>query len=142
MAEKKTASSSKRLAKNTLLLYLRTLLVMAISLYTSRVILVTLGIDNYGIYNVIGGFVSMFSLAGGTLVSATQRFLNFEIGKKEYSDPNKVFCTSMCIHLILSAILLLLFETIGLWYLNWKMNIPLDSIYSAKARNCGCSADK
>ena len=126
-----TASSSKRLAKNTILLYLRTLLVMAISLYTSRVILATLGIDNYGIYNVIGGFVSMFSLAGGTLVSATQRFLNFEIGKKEDSDPNKVFCTSMCIHITLSAILLLLFETLGLWFLNWKMNIPVDRLYSA-----------
>lgn len=131
MVTKQTASSSKRLAKNTILLYLRTLLVMAISLYTSRVILATLGIDNYGIYNVIGGFVSMFSLAGGTLVSATQRFLNFEIGKKEDSNPNKVFCTSMCIHITLSAILLILFETIGLWFLNWKMNIPIDRIYSA-----------
>lgn len=126
-----SASSNRRLAKNTVLLYLRTLVVLAISLYTSRVILATLGIENYGIYNVIGGFVSMFALAGGTLVSATQRFLNFEIGKREHSDPNKVFCVSMGIHFSLSLFLLLLFETFGLWFLNSELNIPSERLFAA-----------
>ncbi len=127
----KSTSSGKRLAKNTLLLYLRTLLVMAIGLYTSRVVLSTLGVENYGIYNVIGGFVSLFTIAGGTLISATQRFLNYELGKKHDSNPNKVFCTAMGIHMMLSAFLLLLFETFGLWFLNAEMNIPAERMTAA-----------
>lgn len=72
---------NKRVAKNTIVLYLRTIITLCISLYTSRVILQVLGVDDYGIYTVIAGFVSMFSIIGGTLVSATQRYLNFEMGK-------------------------------------------------------------
>lgn len=127
----KSASSGKRLAKNTILLYLRTLIVMVINLYTSRVVLSALGVNDYGIYNVIGGFVSLFTIAGGTLVSATQRFLNFELGKKQYADPNKVFCTAMGIHAVLALFLLVLFETLGLWFLNAEMNIPAERITAA-----------
>ena len=76
MSQKISASSNKRLAKNTVLLYMRTVAVMIISIFTSRIILQSLGIEDYGTYNVIGGFVTMFSLLGGTLVTATQRFIN------------------------------------------------------------------
>lgn len=131
MAQKISTSDNKRLAKNTLLLYIRTLLVMAISLFTSRIILATLGIDDYGTYNVIGGFVSMFSLVGGTLINATQRFINVELGKKENCDVNKIFNTALGIHFALVVVLLLLFETLGLWFLNYQMNIPSSSMGAA-----------
>lgn len=131
MAQKISSSSNKRLAKNTFLLYVRTLIVMGISLYTSRVILSALGVKDYGTYNVIGGFVAMFSLVGGTLVSSTQRFLNVELGKTEGGDVNKVFNTAMGIHAMLSFVLVLLFETFGLWFLNNKMNIPEGRLFAA-----------
>ena len=131
MTQKISSSSNKRLAKNTITLYVRTVVVMIISLYTSRIILKSLGIEDYGTYNVIGGFVAMFSLLGGTLVSATQRFINVELGKKEGGNPNRVFCTAMGIHIGLSLIMLLALETVGLWFLNYKMNIPVDRMYAA-----------
>lgn len=131
MAQRISASSNKRLAKNTVLLYMRTLAVMIISIFTSRVILQSLGIEDYGTYNVIGGFVAMFSLLGGTLVTATQRFINVELGKKENGNPNEVFCTAMGIHLILAAILFIALETFGLWFLNCKMNIPEGRMFAA-----------
>ena len=131
MTQKISSSSNKRLAKNTFLLYLRTLIVMGISLFTSRVILSSLGVKDFGTYNVIGGFVAMFSLVGGTLVSSTQRFLNVELGKKEDGDVNKVFNTAIGIHTILAIVLVLLFETFGLWFLNTKMNIPTGRLFAA-----------
>lgn len=131
MSEKISANSSKRLAKNTMLLYARTLIVMVISLFTSRVILDSLGVEDYGTYNVVGGFVAMFSLISGTLVKSTQRFLNVELGKTTDSNPNKIFCTAFWIHIILAGIILLLFETIGLWYINNKMNIPQGRLFAA-----------
>ena len=131
MAQRISASSNKRLAKNTVLLYMRTLVVMVISIFTSRVILQSLGIDDYGTYNVIGGFVAMFSMLGGTLVTATQRFINVELGKKEEGNPNKVFCTAMGIHLALAAIIFIALETVGLWFLNCEMNIPEDRMFAA-----------
>lgn len=124
-------SDSKRLAKNILMLYIRTFFVMVISLFTSRVVLQSLGVENYGIYNIVGGFVSFFSIVSGTLVSTTQRFITFELGKKEHSEPQKVFGAAMAIHIILAIFLLLLFETIGLWLLNNKLNIPPERLAAA-----------
>ena len=131
MAKRISASSNKRLAKNTVLLYMRTLAVMIISIFTSRVILQSLGIEDYGTYNVIGGFVAMFSLLGGTLVTATQRFINVELGKKEDGNPNEVFCTAMGIHIVLAGIIFIALETFGLWFLNYKMNIPDGRMFAA-----------
>lgn len=131
MTQKISASSNKRLAKNTLLLYMRTVAVMIISIFTSRVILQSLGIEDYGAYNVIGGFVAMFSMLGGTLVTATQRFINVELGKKENGNPNEVFCTAMGIHIILAVIIFVALETFGLWFLNYKMNIPDGRMFAA-----------
>ena len=131
MTQKISSSSNKRLAKNTVLLYMRTLVVMVISIFTSRVILQSLGIDDYGTYNVIGGFVAMFSMLGGTLVTATQRFINVELGKKEEGNPNEVFCTAMGIHLALAAIIFIALETVGLWFLNCEMNIAEERMFAA-----------
>ena len=121
---------NKRVAKNTIVLYLRTIITLCISLYTSRVILQVLGVDDYGIYTVIAGFVSMFSIIGGTLVSATQRYLNFEMGKLENSHIREVFSASLLIHVILCVITLVLFETVGLWFINHKLNIEASKLYA------------
>ena len=125
-----TASNNKRIAKNTLLLYFRMLLTMAVSLYTSRVVLEILGETNFGIYNVVGGFVSMFAMISGAMTTATQRFLSFEIGKQG-GDVKSMFSTAVMIHLLLAAIILLLGETIGVWFLNTYMNFPPDRYVAA-----------
>lgn len=126
-----SASSDKRLAKNTIVLYIRTLLTMFIGLYTSRALLAALGVDNYGIYNVVGGFVGMFGVITGTLVATTQRYLNVEIGKGETGDTKKIFGVVMGIHFILAIFMMLIFETVGLWFLNTQMSIPEGRMYAA-----------
>lgn len=83
--------NNKRIAKNTLLLYIRTFFTMFIALYTSRIVLQALGVNDFGIYNVIGGFVGMFSLISASLTSSTQRFITFELGKEKNSHPQKYF---------------------------------------------------
>lgn len=117
-------SNNKRIAKNTLLLYIRMLLIMGISLYTSRIVLAALGEVDFGIYNVVGGFVSMFSIISGAMTTATQRFLSFEIGKEENGDVRTLFSTAVTIHLLLAFIILILAETVGLWFINTQMNFP------------------
>ena len=124
-------SDSKRLAKNTLLLYGRTLIMMLIGFYTSRVVLNALGIENYGINNVVGGFIALFSVVSGTLTATTSRYLTFEIGKAENSNPQKMFSIAMTIHIILAIILLILFESIGIYFLNNGLNIPSERMYAA-----------
>lgn len=121
---------NKRVAKNTLYLYLRTLVVMAVTIYTSRVVLDVLGVDDYGIYNVVGGFVSMFTVLSGTLTAASQRFIAYELGCKK-PDITKVFSTAVTIHIVLAAIIFILLESIGIWFLNSKMNITSDRLYAA-----------
>lgn len=121
---------SKRVAKNTVYLYFRTMLVMAISIFTSRIILDALGVDDFGIYNAVGGFVAMFSMLSGTLVAASQRFIAFELGKSN-PDVKKVFSTTISVHLLLSAIILVILETVGLWFLNYKMNIAAERMAAA-----------
>lgn len=119
------SSNNKRIAKNTLLLYFRTLLLMAITLYTSRVVLTTLGVDDYGIYNVVGGFVAMFAVISGALSTSISRFITFELGHGDKGKLNKIFSTSVNIQLLLGILILILGETIGIWFLNTKMNIPI-----------------
>lgn len=117
------AENTKRIAKNTLMLYGRMLLMMAIGLYTSRVILNALGISDLGLYNVAGGVVSMFAFLNGTLSSGTQRFLTFEIGSGNQVKLKHVFESAMTLHALLAIIIIILSETIGLWYLYNKLNI-------------------
>jgi O-antigen/teichoic acid export membrane protein len=117
-------SNNKRIAKNTLLLYFRMLFLMLISLYTSRVILNALGVEDYGIYNVVGGIVTMFSLLSGTLSASITRFITYELGAGDGKKLKKIFSCSVTIQIILSIILIILAETVGLWFLNEKIVIP------------------
>ena len=126
-----TAENNKRIAKNTLMLYFRMLLMMLIGLYTSRVILDKLGEIDFGIYNVVGGFVAMFTVISGAMTTATQRFLSIEIGKGENGDVKGIFGTMLIIHILLAVIILLLAETVGIWFLNNHMNFPLDRYEAA-----------
>lgn len=122
--------NNKQVAKNTIYLYLRTMFVMVISIFTSRIVLDALGINDYGIYNAVGGFVAMFSMLSGTLVAASQRFIAFELGKPD-PDVEKVFSTTISVHLLLAALILILLETLGLWFLNYKMNIAAERMAAA-----------
>lgn len=124
-------SSSKRLAANTIMLYLRMLVMMAISLYTSRIVLATLGVDDYGIYNVVGGIVVILSFLNVSMAGATQRFLNIELGKNDLEALRNVFNTSQTIHLMIAVFVLLVGETVGLWFLNEHMNIPTGRMNAA-----------
>ena len=107
-----------------MLLYVRMLLTMAVSLYTSRVVLNVLGVEDFGIYNVVGGIVSMFSVISGSLSSAISRFITYELGKGNQHNLKKIFSSAVSIQLCLSIFIILLAETIGVWFLNNKMNIP------------------
>lgn len=123
--------NTKRIAKNTLMLYVRMLFGMLISLYTSRVVLLALGVEDYGIYNVVGGVVAMFSLLSGSLSAAVSRFLTFELGRKDLERLKKVFSSALCVHALLALVVFILSETIGLWFLNYKMNIPAERMIAA-----------
>lgn len=131
MSENNQNINNKRIAKNTMLLYGRMLLLMAISLYTSRVILNALGVEDYGIYNIVGGVVAMFSMLSGSLSAAISRFITFELGKGNKENLAKVFSASVTIQLGICAIVILLAETVGLWFLNSKMVIPENRLYAA-----------
>lgn len=123
--------NTKRIAKNTIMLYIRMLFGMLVSLYTSRVVLQTLGVEDYGIYNVVGGVVAMFSVISSSLSSSVSRFLTFELGRGDMDRLKKVFSTSVSIHIILVIIILLLAETVGVWFLNNKMTIPDNRLFAA-----------
>lgn len=125
------ATNSKRIAKNTLLLYVRMLFLMLISLYTSRVILNALGVEDYGIYNVVGGVVTMFSVLSGSLNAAISRFITFELGTGNLERLKKVFSSSVTIQVIIALIIIVLAETVGLWFLNEKMVIPDNRMVAA-----------
>jgi len=123
--------NNKRIAKNTLLLYFRLFITMAVSLYTSRVVLQALGVEDFGIYNVVGGVVVLFSFFNVSMSSATQRFLNFYLGKNNDEMVEKTFSTAMSFHIVVSIFMVLLAETIGYWFLNYKLNIPTLRLHSA-----------
>ena len=125
------AENTKRIAKNTLMLYVRMLFSMLVSLYTSRVVLNTLGVEDYGIYNVVGGFVAMFSLISSSLSASVSRFLTFELGRGDMERLKETFSTSLLIHLVLAGIVLVLAETVGIWFLNTQMTIPAERLYAA-----------
>ena len=125
------SENNKRIAKNTLMLYIRMLFTMGVSLFTSRVILQTLGVEDYGVYSVVGGIITMFAFINGGMVSATQRYLSFEIGKGNLTQLKKVFSTSLQIHALIAFIIILLGETVGLWFLYEKLVIPADRMTAA-----------
>ena len=126
-----TSDNNKRIAKNTLLLYFRMLFMMVVSLYTSRVILNALGVEDFGIYNVVGGVVAMFTVISGSLSAAISRFITYELGKGDQSKLNKIFSASVTIQLLLSLIIVVLIESVGVWFLNAKMTIPAERMTAA-----------
>ncbi|MCD8290903.1 MAG: oligosaccharide flippase family protein [Prevotella sp.] len=125
------STNNKRIAKNTLMLYFRMLLLMAVNFYTSRVVLNVLGVEDFGIYNVVGGVVTMFGFLNGALAACTQRYLNYELGQKHYGRIQRVFVTALYIHALISLLLIILAETVGLWFLYSKMTIPNSRLNAA-----------
>lgn len=117
-------SSNKRIAQNTLVLYLRMFMTMVIGLYTSRVIIQTLGVEDYGIYNAVAGFISMFGFFNVSMAGATQRFLNYAMGEGNSKQLLNIFRISYTVHTILAFVILLLCLSVGLWFLYNKMVIP------------------
>ena len=119
-----TSANNKRIAKNTLLLYFRMFFMMAVSLYTSRVVLNALGVEDFGIYNVVGGVVAMFSMLSGSLSAAITRFITYELGTGNKENLKKIFSSSVTIQIGLTVLITVLAEAVGVWFLNVKMNIP------------------
>lgn len=124
-------SSNKRIAKNTFFLYGRMIIVLLVSLYTTRVVLNVLGIVDYGVYNVVAGFVSMFAFLNNAMTNTTQRFYNFEKKTSTIECRQSTFITALQIQVFLSIVILILIETIGLWYINEKMVIPAERLTAA-----------
>ena len=117
-------ASTRRIAKNTLMLYFRQILILLVSLYTVRVVLNTLGAEDYGIYNVVAGVVVLFSFVNSAMASATQRFLNYSLGENNLKKTQEVYSSSLIVHLGIAVIFILLAETVGLWFVSNKLNIP------------------
>ncbi|MBV2132952.1 hypothetical protein KRX52_09075 [Pseudomonas sp. MAP12] len=126
------ANNYKRMLKNAGLLYFRMLLTMAVTLYTSRVVLATLGVEDFGIYHLVGGFITVLGFLHGAMSSATQRFLSFEIGKPGTAGISNIFIMSMNIHLLIAAGILVVGETAGLWFVTTQLTIPTERIAAAQ----------
>lgn len=126
-----TTSNNKRIAKNTLFLYIRMLLLMAVTLYTSRIVLKALGIEDFGIYNVVAGVVAMFNLLVNTLSNASSRFITYALGKENEIELKQVFSTVFAIHLLFAVALFFWGETIGLWFVYNKLIIPNERLIAA-----------
>lgn len=123
--------NNRRIAKNTLLLYVRMLLTMGVSLYTSRVVLDALGVEDYGIYNVVGGVVAMFSFFNGSMTAATQRFLSYAIGKNDSKLLQDTFNQTVTLHIFIAGMIVLLGECVGYWFVTHKLSIPLERMETA-----------
>ena len=124
-------SLNKRIAKNTLLLYFRSILLILINLYTSRVILQSLGVSDYGIYNVVGGVVTMFTMISSSMSAASQRFITYALGEGDFERLKKIVSTSMTLHFIIGVLVVLLIEIFGVWFLYAKLNIPAERLNAA-----------
>lgn len=122
------SNNSKRIAKNTFYLFIRMVLILGISLYTSRVILNALGVDDFGLYNIVAGFISILSFLTGSLSGTTSRYITFALGKGDKLYLYKVFSNTLITHLFLCLIILLFGETIGLWFVTNKLTIPIEKI--------------
>lgn len=126
-----TTDNNKRIAKNTLLLYFRMLLMMFVTLFTSRVVLDKLGVTDYGIYNVVGGVVAMLGFLNSSMSNAVQRYLSFEIGKNNEAGVNRIFNVSLFAHVGIAVFVFVVMEIVGVWYLNTHMNIPAERMDAA-----------
>ncbi len=123
--------NNKTIAKNTLMLYMRAILMMGIGLYTSRIILKALGITDFGIYNAVGGIIAMFGFISSSLSNATSRFITIAIGRGDQNYTNRTYGNIKVMYYILCVVIVLLAETVGLWFLFNKMTIPADRMSAA-----------
>lgn len=125
------SANRTRIAKNTMMLYIRMFILMAVNLYTSRVILQALGVENYGVYNAVAGFIAMFSMVSSSISSAISRFITFVLGQDDKEKLKKVFSTAIIIQLSLAVIVVVLVEAVGVWFLNTHMTIPIGREFAA-----------
>lgn len=125
------SENNKRIAKNTALLYIRMLLTMLISLYTSRVVLNALGVEDFGIYNIVGSLVMMFNFLNSSMSIAVQRYLSFEIGRGNWNRLNHIFSLSLVIHIILAVIIVIVAGSIGYWLISTQLKIPHERLSAA-----------
>ncbi len=123
--------NTKRVVKNSIVLYFRVLLTLVLSLFTTRIVLQALGVEDYGVYNVVGGFVALFTILSNTLAAATSRFITYELGNEKSGRVSVIFKTTRLIMVIIAGIIILLAETVGLWFVNAKLNIPASQIGAA-----------
>lgn len=121
-------SSTKNIAKNSLFLYLRMFLNMVVGLFTAGITLNVLGITDFGIYSVVGGFVSMFGFLNASMSQATQRFLSFDLGRNDEEQLRRTFSTTITVHFVIAIIIVLSLETFGLWYINNRLNVPANRL--------------
>lgn len=124
-------SNNKRIAKNTMFMYFRMLLILCITLYTSRVVLKTLGVEDFGIYNLVNGIIVSFSFLNHSLVSAAQRFMSYSIGKGDYAEFRTTYTTCILLFALIGIVFCLIVDPIGLWLIHNKLNIPLDRMHAA-----------
>lgn len=127
-----TKENTSLIAKNTFILYGRMVFSMLVSLYTSRVVLNTLGVEDFGVYNVIGGVVAMFSFINGSMSGATSRFITYELGRGNYISLKETFSSALIVHLIIALFILVLSETVGLWFMENKLVIPEQRMFAAR----------
>lgn len=120
--------SNDRIARNTMMLYLRTVVVIVVNIWSIKLLLRTLGTDDYGIYTLVGGVVGMLMFLGNSMMGATQRYLSYEIGRGNEEGLNKVFSISLAIHVLIVALIMLIGETVGLWFVNTHLNLPPGSL--------------
>lgn len=124
--------NNKRIAKNTIYLYIRMLVIMALSFVTTRIVLDKLGASDYGIYNLVGGFVAMFVVFNNILNGSTSRFIALSLGKSDIEYQKKTFSTAFLLHLFIAITIVALLEVCGIWFLNTKLNIELDRVWAAR----------
>lgn len=125
------SNNNKRIAKNTLFLYVRMLLIMGVSLYTVRAILGILGVVDYGIYNVVGGIVILFSFLSSTLSTSSQRYFSIELARDDINALQRIFCLNVTVFAMMILGVIFIAETVGLWFLNTQMTIPEDRLFAA-----------
>lgn len=117
-------SRNKTIAKNTMFLYFRMAMNMLLGIFTAGITLNALGITDYGIYSVVGGFVSMFAFINSSMAQATQRFVSYDLGKGDFEQLRKTFSTSVTVHFLIGIFIVIVLESFGLWYINNKLNVP------------------
>ena len=125
------ADNNRRIAVNTIMLYIRMFITLIVGLFTSRVILDALGVEDYGIYNLVGGFVAMFNILRSGLVSATQRFITYDLGRGDITELNRTFSTCVLIYIVISFLVILIAESIGPWFIENKLVIPSERYIAA-----------